>query len=373
MKILYVAYKHDPTLPNLGSSKDYEFYKLINSICDEIFIFKPYRITTNIFWPRIKRLYRKITGKILLKYSFFDPLILSIQLNRFLKNNHFDAIFTIYPTSMCFYKNDTPLIISLDTTFIGQQSFWELYGNFGMKVSVWQEKRTFNHAKKIITQSEWSKRVLKEKYGINSEKVVCFPMPAAIPEKYGLNFKDYVPISEPLKLLLVAREYYRKGVDIAIDIVKNLNKSGIASELTICGLSGLNKPYVKFVGPYDKSVESQLLEYIGLYKSSHLLIHPARFEAAGITPSEAAAFGTPTITNNVGGLATTVEDGISGYVLPMQSDSIVYVKKIIFLIENPKIYLKLCKTTRLRYEKMLKWSSNKKKIKREIKNAIESE
>ncbi len=92
-----------------------------------------------------------------------------------------------------------------------------------------------------------------------------------------------------------------------------------------------------------------------LYRRAHLLIHPAYFEPAGIVPGEAAAFGTPTITNDTGGLATTVQDGISGIVLPRGSPAEAYVARIKELIAHPESYYQLCRTSRQRYELELNW------------------
>ena len=72
----------------------------------------------------------------------------------------------------------------------------------------------------------------------------------------------------------------------------------------------------------------------------------------------------PTITNNVGGLGTTVQHGVSGIVLPAKSDSSAYVREILKLIKNPSRYTELCQNSRKRYEKELKWSSQKANIKR---------
>ena len=123
--------------------------------------------------------------------------------------------------------------------------------------------------------------------------------------------------------------------------------------MTICGLKGENNSQVKFVGPYDKSNDSELELYINTYKEAHLLIHPARFEAAGITPSEGAAFGIPTITNDVGGLGTTVKNGFSGIVLPANSGPDAYVDKILYLINNPNVYKELCMNSRKDMKKSL--------------------
>jgi glycosyltransferase involved in cell wall biosynthesis len=109
------------------------------------------------------------------------------------------------------------------------------------------------------------------------------------------------------------------------------------------------------VGPFSKSIPEQLDKYVDLYRLAHLLIHPAIFEAAGIVPSEAAAFGTPTITNDAGGLATTVADGESGIVLPTWSKPEVYVKAILDMVKNPGSYYGLCQKARARYEQELNW------------------
>lgn len=92
------------------------------------------------------------------------------------------------------------------------------------------------------------------------------------------------------------------------------------------------------------------------------MIHPARFEAAGIVPSEAAAFGVPTITNEIGGLGTTVADQVSGVVLPRLSPAEAYVQALIQYLNNPDQYQVLCKTTRERFEKELNWVEVSKKV-----------
>jgi len=100
------------------------------------------------------------------------------------------------------------------------------------------------------------------------------------------------------------------------------------------------------------------------------LIHPARYEAAGIVCSEAAAFGVPTITNASGGLATTVEDRVSGIVLPMGSPAESYAVAIEKLISDSKRFIQLRKTSRLRYERELNWDVVGNRIVKEIQRVL---
>ncbi|MCI0579682.1 MAG: glycosyltransferase, partial [Chloroflexi bacterium] len=149
----------------------------------------------------------------------------------------------------------------------------------------------------------------------------------------------------------------RKGVDIATEAVVRLNDQGIPAELTVCATAGPAAPYVTYVGPFRKSDPAQLAQYAELYRRAHLLIHPARFEPAGIVPGEAAAFGTPTITNDAGGLGTTVRHDVSGLVLPRHSPAETYVAAITNLVNQPDCYYALCHSARKRYEAELNWRS----------------
>ena len=109
------------------------------------------------------------------------------------------------------------------------------------------------------------------------------------------------------------------------------------------------------MGLYNKTIPEELEGYVANYQWANFLLHPARFEAAGIVPAEAAAFGVPTLTNDAGGLATTVADGVSGVVFPKDSPADVYVSKIVELINDPAATQQLVKTTKARFEQELNW------------------
>jgi len=178
---------------------------------------------------------------------------------------------------------------------------------------------------------------------------------------------------EPLHLLLVGKEYERKGVDIAIRTVELLNAKGVPTELRVVGQDGTDRPHVRFMGLYKKKVPEQLQAYVDQYRWAHFLIHPARFEAAGIVPGEAAAFGVPTVTNASAGLATTVKDHISGIVLPKNSPAEAYVRVFEHYLAERTEYLRLCETTRQRYEAELNYPAAGKVIYRLIEEVVEGQ
>ncbi len=378
MKILYATYRYDPTNPDLGSSVDYGCYKALLDAGHDIEILGPITDKLNVserfeslFW----RIYKRLTGKSGLKYLLTSCLKASRTAQRRLKKGDIDGIFSLFHAFFVFRSLQVPSFWFFDTTFHGQEEDWPIYGKLALKVTYWQERKALDQVAALATNSEWSKNQLWDFYGLNNKNVTIIPMPSALPtELVSTSSKDSLnkEILVPLKLLLVGRVYQRKGIDIAIEIVDQLNNSGFPSELVICGINErqVDSHYVKFVGPFKKSDPQQLEAYINLYKTAHVLIHPARFEAAGIVPAEAAAFGTPTITNDVGGLATSVKDGVSGIVLPKGSPPEAYVQAITDLVNDPERYQRLCQTTRERYEKELNWDVAGKQLVKIMEDAV---
>jgi glycosyltransferase involved in cell wall biosynthesis len=356
MKVLFVAF-HDPTVLDLASGSDYFHYK---AICDngfEVKVIGPFEPRPVLLERLAERLYQR-TGHRYPKFKLTTAWVASQATNRAVREWQPDVVFTIVPFPLIFYKEKAPCIYRLDTTFYGVEEFWPTFGPLGLRVSMWQEKRAYHHSARVITTSAWSRDILSKIYKVPESRIRVYPMPSALPLEVipeQVDIPNWKALQGPFRLLLVGRDYRRKGIDIAIEVTRLLNEAGLPAELTVCGTQGESTDRVKFVGLFRKDDPKQLEQYIDLYRRAHLLIHPAYFEAAGIVPGEAAAFGTPTITNDTGGLATTVKEGVSGFVLPRGSAAQVYVDKIKQLIANPEAYYQLCRTSRERYELELNW------------------
>ena len=358
MKALYVAL-HDPTLLDLASGVDYFHYQVMLQGDFEVKWIAPNPKRSLWIEEMAARVFQR-TGKRFLKYPMSIVWAASQAVNKFVKAWKPDVLLTMNLASLVFYHGDAPAVLSRDTTFYGQQQFWPVYGHLAMAINMWQEKLAFRNSARVLTNSTWSKRVIADNYGVSPSKIDTFILPSALPARVipeRVDVTGWKKLDAPFRLLLVGRDTNppRKGIPIAIEVVHQLNAAGLPAELTICGTQGQNDQYIKYAGPFTKSIPEQLDKYVDLYRQAHLLIHPAIFEAAGIVPSEAAAFGTPTITNDAGGLATTVADGESGIVLPTWSEPDAYVKAILELVNNPSSYYALCQKARARYERELNW------------------
>lgn len=361
MKVLFVACQDNPFDHNAGSGKDYELYHGLKQNGADVVLAGPFPFSQTL----IERIYRKFHSKLFkrrpLKYPESFLKIAARIVTEMIKTHNPDVIFSKYLPILAKVKTDLPIVVLSDTTLAGSHREWPIFSQLAYQIQLNAEKKAYSMASRIIVHSQWSVNDLVKVYKQPGEKVFMTPCPASIPDNIipsSIHSKDLVP----LKLLLVGREYQRKGIDIAIEVTNQLNRLGHKTLLRIVGLNGESTETIQFMGLYNKTIPEQLQEYVSNYEWANFLIHPARFEAAGIVPSEAAGFGVPTITNNVGGLGTTVSDGISGIVLPKLSPPEEYIKSLIQYIEHPEEYNNLCKTTRERYEQELNWGVVSKKV-----------
>ncbi len=129
-------------------------------------------------------------------------------------------------------------------------------------------------------------------------------------------------------LLWVGRVAPIKGLDTLLDAVARLRSTGRAARLLIVG-GDADEPKsehevslrerierldlassVCFVGPQPQSV---LPLY---YAAADVTVLPSYYESFGMVALEAMACGSPVIASRVGGLVTTVRDGVTGFLIP---------------------------------------------------------
>ena len=136
-------------------------------------------------------------------------------------------------------------------------------------------------------------------------------------KKHGLKEKKIV--------LAVGQFIYRKGFDVLLRAAVRLSKEigiyfvgGEATEEYLNIKNKLELNNVHFVGFQAKEV---LKEY---YQAADLFVLPTREDIWGLVINEAMANGLPiiTTTNCVSGL-DLVEDGVNGYLVPVDDDEIL--------------------------------------------------
>jgi glycosyltransferase involved in cell wall biosynthesis len=368
MQLLYVACRWLPTVQNEFSGSDYGAYHTFK---------EDKRIETSLVGPfldkadPIERIIRKIhksfSSKRLIKYCPSTIRKSGKRITQAIKEEKPDVIFSKYSAQMYHVDlSSTPYVYMCDSTLQWTKKYWPEFSKVGTRIMEKWETKSIIDCDIIITFSHENAAIIHQHYGKDPSKIRVIPIPAYVP-------KDLIPkksavskeIDSAIHLLLVGKRYGLRGIDIGIEVVNELNRQGIESRLTIVGINGKDSEYVKFMGNYDKEDPQQIKEYFHFFADADFLIHPSRFHAAGIVISEAAAFGLPTITNNVGGLATTVLDNETGIVLPEKSPATAYVSAIKSLIQDNERYQNMRVAARQRFDRELNWKSAGKRL-REI-------
>ncbi|QEL24204.1 glycosyltransferase family 4 protein [Bosea sp. F3-2] len=151
-----------------------------------------------------------------------------------------------------------------------------------------------------------------------------------------------MPPAPPLKIALVARMLWSKGVDLAVEAVGLARAEGAKVELTIHGAPDPSnpkaipeatlkewaaRPGINWAGP-TRDIE-------GVWKGHHLCIMPSRGgEGLPRTILEAAACGRPILTTDVPGCRSFVRDGQDGMVVPAD-DAVALAKALTVFARAP--------------------------------------
>jgi glycosyltransferase involved in cell wall biosynthesis len=358
MRILYASCRYDPFDRDAGSGVDFNMYEAFQQIGVELTHLGPFKDHRSLPEKLYRKAHRLFSRKLAAKFSEAYLRSCARIVDESAAREQPDAIFTHNLIPLVYSRSRIPVIYKTDAILSNMHEQWPTYSRFELRRMLRWERKALNRATLIVTVSEWARQALLEDYHIPEKRMVVMPIPSSLPADCIPEKVDEKTISPTeLHLLSVARDFNLKGTEISIAITKILRAKGINAQLRVVGQNGDNSDGVEYMGLYKKANPEMLREYISQYQWAHLLIHPARYEAAGIVCSEAAALGVPTITNAAGGLATTVKDGVSGIVLPRGSAAETYVSAIEGLLEDPHKYQQMSRSARERYAHELNWRS----------------
>lgn len=198
------------------------------------------------------------------------------------------------------------------------------------------ESELMQKADRIIAECPQDLHDMETLYGVQSSRIAIAPCGFALDELWP------EPMAESRRRLGISRRRFvvlqlgrmvpRKGVDTVIQAVAMLRaRHGIDAELVIVGgdasgpqgrdaieLARLRNvasdlgisPYVRFTGQQPRA---ELRHY---YSAADVFASMPWYEPFGITPVEAMACARPVIGADVGGIKSTVLDGVTGYLVP---------------------------------------------------------
>jgi len=214
-----------------------------------------------------------------------------------------------------------------------------------------EEMRIVGVSDRIVAANVVERAELLRDYGAHPSRIATIPC--------GVDTDLFVPgdraearqrlgLDERPVLLWVGRIAPIKGLDTLLDAVARLRTPGQAVRLLIVG-GDADEPTnghetslrhrierlgladaVRFVGPQPQSV---LPAY---YAAADVTVLPSYYESFGMVALEAMACGSPVIASRVGGLVTTVRDGVTGFLVP-DGDVGALAERIESLIADPDL------------------------------------
>jgi D-inositol-3-phosphate glycosyltransferase len=203
-------------------------------------------------------------------------------------------------------------------------------GELEPAVRLREETRIVGAADRIVAANVVERAELLRDYGARAPRIATIPC--------GVDTARFAPgdrtaarrqlgLDDGPVLLWVGRLAPIKGLDTLLDAVGRLHAGGIGVRLLLVGGDadepanghetslraqirrlGLDAA-VSFVGPQP---QDRLPAY---YVAADVTVVPSYYESFGMVALEAMACGSPVIASRVGGLVTTVRDGVTGFLV----------------------------------------------------------
>jgi glycosyltransferase involved in cell wall biosynthesis len=296
-----------------------------------------------------------------------DPLVLRLygmQTSRWLRDTNVDIVFCPGTTPLRYIETERPIAYWADASFGGLVGMYPEYSKLPRwQIEKWHalEKSVISRAAVAIYASEWAASTAIEFYGADSAKVHVVPFGANLEEaptyEQVLDILNARPAT-PCRLLFLGADWHRKGGNIAVEIARKLNATGIDTELVTVGAivpeSVRRLQFVKAYPFLDKRDPARVRQLQQLIAQAHFLVLPTKAEAFGVVFAEANAFGVPCVASRVGGVKTAIRNDYNGRTFDV-ADVQGYCEFISATFTNPRRYQQLALSSYNEYTARLNW------------------
>ena len=311
------------------------------------------------------------------RYTHANMQVVAAEIDRRVAQTQPDAVYAIVTPEVGLCQFRQPLIYTSDGTFAACDGYYDWFSNWqreSRQAARAAEQATLRKAAAVIYPSAWALESAAHDYGIARDKLHLIEYGANLPAEHVPPTVADVPISAPigaapLRLLFVAVEQHRKGLDTVLDAQDALIRAGVPTQVDIVGTSvtlPLRHPQLTTVhGFLRKGVPKQAAQLQALYAKAHLFCVPSRAEAYGIVFCEAMALGLPVIARATGGVPSIVQHGVNGLLLTQNATAEAYCEAIMSLIHQPQHYAAMRQAARHRYETVLNWDVFAARVRRE--------
>lgn len=354
----------DSAEPNLLSGGFYSMRNGFKQIgCEVIDIF-PVKPRTKARWL-LKKVLQRLRGKF---YHWdrepeFLRAVSRIAAER-IKKSKPDLVIAVQSQTCAYLEVDVPIVLTHDQPFVELQDYFPFEkrprtAEYVRQASE-QEGRAFHAADLISFPSERACRTVETFYGVAPDKLRMVPWGGNLPrspDRAEVNRMIEARRNGPIILTTIGVHWKRKGGDLVVSAYKALKEMGADVRLNIIGMSPplAVDESVRVISFIDKSDAEQARGFEKILAETHFLVAPSRVEAFGHIFGEAAAFGVPSIASDVGGIPTSIKDGLNGRLLSLEASGEDYARVIYECHRSRQSYEAMAYASRLRFEQDLNW------------------
>lgn len=205
------------------------------------------------------------------------------------------------------------------------------YPGLMQKLTIYLNKRGLKNAEVVFFQNSENQEFFDNHHILsNKTKKVLLPGSGVDLDRHKLL--DY-PNDDIIRFLFIARIMKDKGIDIYLETAKAIKEKYPNTEFHICGYCDDEK-YAEILNQYQKDniiiYHGEQKDMIPFFEMANAIVHPSYYpEGMSNVLLEAAAHGRPIICTDRSGCRETVDDGKSGFIVPIKD-----VKSVINAVEK---------------------------------------
>ena len=214
--------------------------------------------------------------------------------------------------------------------------------------------RAILHSKKV-----WILFQNPDDQALFAQYKIIYPEHAFKIKGSGVDLQQFACSSIPkgrIKIVLVARMLWDKGVGDFVESATALTQQGLDADFLLVGSVDPGNPESISVEQLEEWNRLGVVKWLGeradiaqLLAESHIAVLPSYREGLPKSLIEAAAVGRPIVTTDVPGCREVVKDGENGFLVPAKDakELAIAIQKI---INNPKLLTSMGKKSRLMAE-----------------------